>query len=334
VRALVLPEPGSAALATVDDPAPAPGEVVVAVGAAGICGTDLHLLAGSLPPAVYPLVPGHEVAGKVVATGRGATLVNEGQQVAVDPSVFCGGCPQCRAGWPNLCANWGGMGITRPGGLAEYVAVPASWCEPLPEDLPTTHGALVEPLACALHALDRAGAVIGRDTLVFGAGPMGCLLAALFRHAGARSVSVVDPQEGRLQVAERLGATATAPAVDGLTAPDGWHVVVDASGAVPAIEQALRVVRPAGRVVIVGVTPPDATARFLPYELYAKEVTVVGSMAILHSFGRARDVLTSGLFDPESLITHTFALDDVGTALDTMRQGRGEKVLVLPGKAH
>jgi 2-desacetyl-2-hydroxyethyl bacteriochlorophyllide A dehydrogenase len=332
VRALVVPEPGTASLETIDDPAPQAGQVVVRVEAAGICGTDLHILDGHLPPAVYPLVPGHEVAGEVVALGPDVDLVEEGQRVAVDPSVFCGSCHQCRAGWPNLCDRWGGMGVTRSGGFAEFVAVPASWCEVLPREVSTERGALVEPIACALHALDRAGPLVGKDTLIFGAGTMGSMLAALFARGGARSVMVVDPVADRLGVASGHGATHTATALTDLPRPggEGWDVTVDASGAIDAIEAAIRGVRRAGRVVIVGVARADRTARFSPYEIYNREASIVGSMAVLHSFGRAPEILASGVFDPDLLVSHRFPLEHIDEAIATVREGRGRKVLVQP----
>jgi 2-desacetyl-2-hydroxyethyl bacteriochlorophyllide A dehydrogenase len=332
VRAFVVPEPGTASLETIDDPTPQTGQVVVRVEAAGICGTDLHILDGHLPSAAYPLVPGHEVAGEVVALGADVDLVEEGQRVAVDPSVFCGGCHGCRAGWPNLCDRWGGMGVTRPGGFAEFVAVPASWCEVLPREVPTERGALVEPIACALHALDRAGPLVGKDTLILGAGTMGSLLAALFARAGARSVTVVDPVADRLELASSYGATHTATALADLPRPgdEGWDVTVDASGVISAIEDAVHAVRRAGRVVLVGVARADRTARFSPYEIYRKEASIVGSMAVLHSFGRAPEILASEVIDPHLLISHRFPLEDIDEAFSTVREGRGRKVLVLP----
>jgi 2-desacetyl-2-hydroxyethyl bacteriochlorophyllide A dehydrogenase len=332
VRAFVVPEPGTASLETIDDPTPRAGQVVVRVDAAGICGTDLHILDGHLPSAAYPLIPGHEVAGEIVALGEDVDLVEEGQRVAVDPSVYCGGCQQCRAGWTNLCDRWGGMGVTRPGGFAEFVAVPASWCEVLPREVPTERGALVEPIACALHALDRAGALVGKETLIFGAGTMGSLLAALFARGGARSVMVVDPVADRLDLASSYGATHTATALADLPRPggEGWDVTVDASGVIAAIEDAVRVVRRAGRVVVVGVARADRTARFSPYEIYNREATIVGSMAVLHSFGRAPEILASGVIDPDLLISHRFGLEDIDEAVSTVREGRGRKVLVLP----
>ena len=162
MRALVLDHPGSFRVADVPDPEPGRGEIVVRVECCGICGTDLHILAGEFPPAPYPLVPGHEFAGQVVARGADvAPDLPDGTRVAVDPSLFCGWCRRCRAGRGNLCENWGAIGDTVSGAFAEYVAVPAVNAYRLPDHLDGQYGAMAEPLSCAVHGVRRLGPVAG-----------------------------------------------------------------------------------------------------------------------------------------------------------------------------
>ena len=169
------------------------------MGACGICGTDVHIADGEFPPTPYPIIPGHEFAGRVVARGDGVPDGwRDGERVAVDPSLFCGYCPACRGGRGNLCANWNAIGDTVNGAFAEYVAVPAANAYRIPDSVDDAQGALIEPLSCAVHGLRRIGPVAGHDVLLTGAGTMGLLLLQLLRNAGARSVSVVDRKASRL----------------------------------------------------------------------------------------------------------------------------------------
>ena len=211
MRAVVWEEPGKLALAEVPDPAPGHGELIVQVGACGICGTDVHIADGEFPPTPYPIVPGHEFAGRVVALGEGVPGEwRGGERVAVDPSLFCGHCPACHAGRGNLCANWNAIGDTVDGAFAEYVKVPAANAYPIPDSVSDAQGALIEPLSCAVHGARRLGPVVGEDVLVMGAGTMGLLLMQLLNRGGARSVAVVDRKASRLESATAAGAAAVA----------------------------------------------------------------------------------------------------------------------------
>ena len=332
MRAAVIETPGTIEVRDVPDPTPGAGEVVVEVGACGVCGTDLHIAEGEFPPTPYPIVPGHEFAGTVVA--RGADVpddVREGLRVAVDPSLFCGHCPACRAGRGNLCANWNATGDTVDGAFAQYVSVPAVNAYALPDEVDDRTGAMVEPLSCAVHSMKRLGPVLGEDVLVVGAGTMGLLLQQLLQDAGA-AVTVVDRAEGRLTYAQQLGAVATATSVAEL---DGrlFAAAVDVTGAPPAIEDAFDAVQRGGRLMVFGVAPGDARVSLSPFRIYNDEITVVGSMAVLHSFGAALDLLARGRVDVSPLLTTTFGLDGFPDALQAVRDGEGVKVQVLPGEA-
>ena len=231
MRALVLDHPGSFRVTEVPDPTPQATDIVVRVECCGICGTDLHILAGEFPPTPYPITPGHEFAGTVVA--RGADVRPDlpiGARVAVDPSLYCGYCRKCRAGRDNLCENWAAIGDTVNGAFAEFVAVPAVNAYQLPDHLDAQYGAMVEPLACAVHGVRRLGPVFGDPVVVIGAGTMGLMMLQLLLHAGAGPVAVVDRVSERLEVARKLGA---AQAVTDASALDEarFGVAVDATGA-------------------------------------------------------------------------------------------------------
>ncbi|MBB6171336.1 2-desacetyl-2-hydroxyethyl bacteriochlorophyllide A dehydrogenase [Nocardiopsis mwathae] len=329
MRAIVIDEPGRVSLTTVDDPAPGPREVIVAPAAVGICGTDIHILDGEFEPTPYPIIPGHEFAGTVVAVGSEVTELAADDRVAVDPSLFCGECHYCAVGRGNLCERWGAIGVTTSGACADYVAAPVADCHRIPEALPFDHAALIEPLSCAVHAFDLLPGRMGEHYLVYGAGTMGLFMAQLARGAGAASVSVVDLNSERLAVAAKLAADHTATSADGLDRP-GWDVVIDCTGAVPAIEDGLKRVRRGGTFQVFGVAPSEATANFSPFRVYNDEITIVGSMAVLHSYGRAVDLMAKGAVDADAMISHRFTLDEYTDALDAFRAGRGRKLQVHP----
>jgi len=330
MRALVLDRPGSFRVADVPDPTPRPTEIVVKVDCCGVCGTDMHILAGEFPPTPYPITPGHEFAGRVVARGTDvAQDLPDGTRVAVDPSLFCGWCRQCRAGRDNLCENWGAIGDTTNGAFAEYVAVPAVNAHWLPDHIDGQYGAMAEPLSCAVHGMRRLGPVTGDAVVVVGAGTMGLLLLQLLLRAGASRVAVVDRVASRLDVARKLGA---AQAVTGASALDGarFNVAVDATGVPEAIETAIGLLERGGRMLIFGVAPADATISVSPFRVYNEELTIVGSMAVLRSFGAAVDMLASGAIDPRPLLGEPLPLEGFGAAVEHVRAGRGIKWHIRP----
>jgi len=331
MKAVVIEEPNRVAIKQVADPTPLPSEAVVKVEACGICGTDIHVLRGEFAPTRYPIVPGHEFCGEVVAIGSDARNVKVGDFVAVDPSLFCGRCRQCRAGRFNLCEYWNAIGVgSANGASAEFVAVPSANAFPLPPDLPRHWGALVEPLSCAVHGLDMVDAKVAEDYLIYGAGTMGLLLAQLAKDAGASRVEMVERNPKRHDLAKRLAADRIAVSADELERPRGWDVVIDATGVVPAIEDGIRRVARGGTFLMFGVANSDATATFSPFRIYNDEIKIVGSMAVLHSFERALSLLAKGVIDCEAMITNRFKLDEYQTAIDTFLAGSGLKVQVAP----
>ena len=334
MKAVVIEEPNRVAVKQIADPTPLPTEAVVKVEACGICGTDIHVLRGEFAPTRYPIVPGHEFCGEVMAIGGEVRNVKVGDFVAVDPSLFCGHCRQCRAGRFNLCENWNAIGVgSANGASAEFVAVPSANAFRLPSDMPRHWGALVEPLSCAVHGLDMVDVKVADDYLIYGAGTMGLLLAQLAKDAGASRVEMVERNPKRHELARRLAADRVGATADELDRPQGWDVVIDATGVVPAIEDGIRRVARGGTFLMFGVANADATATFSPFRVYNDEIKIVGSMAVLHSFERALALLARGVIDCEAMITNRFKLDDYLGAIDTFLAGSGLKVQVGPGTA-
>ncbi|GGV80850.1 zinc-dependent alcohol dehydrogenase family protein [Streptomyces thermoviolaceus] len=332
MRAVVVTAPGSAVLTDLPDPQAGPGEVVVRVTSCGLCGTDMHILAGELPSARYPGVPGHELAGEIVAVGEGVTGLEAGTRVAVDPNMPCGTCDYCRIGRGNLCDDYSAIGVTQDGGFAELVAVPARCCYVLPDSLSPAAAALVEPLSCAVHGLNRLPRRPGSHYLIYGAGTMGLMMAAVVRQAGAASVSMVDPNEDRLAFAASFGADAVAPRAEELGRPRGFEVVIDATGVIAAIEDGLGRVRKGGTFLQFGVTDAAATATFSPFRVYNREIDIIGSMAVHNSFQPAIDLLSSGL-DLDPLVSDVFPLDAFDDAVAAFRAGKGRKIQIAPARS-
>ncbi|KMS88446.1 zinc-dependent alcohol dehydrogenase family protein [Prauserella rugosa] len=330
MRAAIIDTPGSVRVGDVPDPKPRERDVVVRVGACGICGTDLHIADGHFPPSPYPIVPGHEFAGEIVEVGANAPGGFEvGDRVAVDPSLFCGYCGPCRAGHGNLCANWGATGDTVDGAFAEYVAVPADTCYRMPDGMTYREGALVEPVSCAVHGVRRIGVEAGERFLVIGAGTMGLIMQQLLQRAGA-SVTMVDRNTERLARPRDLGAVAAVGDVTELN-DEKFDAAVDCTGAAPAIEAAFDSLRRGGRLLVFGVAPEEARVSLSPFRIYNDEITIVGSMAVLHSYGAALNLVATGAIDTASLLTDSLPLERFPEALDLMRSGRGLKTQVLPG---
>jgi len=330
MRAIVLDQPGRFRVAELPDPVPGPGQIVVKVECCGVCGTDLHIMDGEFPPTPYPITPGHEFAGTVAAVGRDVSIdLPTGARVAVDPSLYCGHCRRCRSGRDNLCENWAAIGDTVAGAFAEYVAVPAVNAHRLPDGVDGQFGAMVEPLACAVHGLRRLGPVFGDTVVLAGAGTMGLLLLQLLVHAGAGPVTVVDRVGERLAVARKLGAARVAASLEELDG-ERFEIAVDATGVPAVIDGAVGLVDRGGRLLVFGVSPAEASISLSPFRVYNDELTVTGSMAILRSFAPAAELIASGVVDPRPLLSEPLPLDGFGEALRRVRAGQGIKWHIRP----
>src|ERR1700744_453769 len=342
MRAVIWDKPGDLRIADVPDPTPGRGELVIRVGVCGICGTDVHIADGEFPPSPYPLIPGHEFAGQIVARGDGVPGDwREGQRDAVDPSLYCGYCAACRAGRGNLCANWNAIGDTVSGAFAEYVAVPFQNAYPIPDGVDAQQGALIEPLSCAVHAMNLLGPVVADDVLVIGAGTMGLLLLQLLQRSGAASTTGVDRKGSRLETPRALGGTEGAGDVSAAS-PGPFAVAVDATGAPPAIEAAFGSLDRGGRLLIFGVASGDAEVSLSPFRIYNDEIQIIWSMDVLKRVGAAAGLMAAGALDTAPLLGppaarapgrgHPPGVDGCGGARAGVGAGGGVKVPVAPGR--
>jgi len=277
-----------------------------------------------------PVVPGHEFAGVVVGQGADVRSPAVGARVAVDPNLPCRRCDACRRGRTNLCADLSALGISRDGAAARYVAAPAAVCVEIPASLDLGDAALIEPLSCAVRGVDVLGSHLGATVLVVGAGTMGLMMQQLAARSGAAAVDVVEVNPQRRATADRFGTGRSAASIDEIDQPQGWDVVIEATGAPAAIATALSATAAGGTFLQFGVAPPDAEVSIRPYEVYRRELTIVGSMAVLNSFQRAATMLAGGFVDTSVLITDRRPLEEYPAALAAFADGVGLKTHVLP----
>ncbi len=336
MKAVVFPSPCQIAIESVPDPIPASDEVVVEVSQVGICGTDLHIYHNEYL-STFPLIAGHEFTGRVVEVGSRVSWLHPGDRVAADPNLYCGECYFCRQEQSNHCLNWQGVGITRPGAFAEYVAVPARACYRLPDTITDTQAAFIEPLSCVIHALKRFRVWPGDEVLIFGAGPMGLLLVQALQRSGASSIVVVEKEEDRRQLAAGMGAAATidagpeAAAQLSDLAPHGYAVVIDATGVPQVIQQAVKFLKPRGQYLQFGVAPRGAVVEWEPYELFHKDLTIIGSFALCYTFQPAIAWLANRVVTIEPLVSHILPLDEFGQGFQSFSEGKTLKVHLRPG---
>ncbi|MEU4995547.1 zinc-dependent alcohol dehydrogenase family protein [Streptomyces sp. NPDC021622] len=329
MKAAVIESIGKAVVAEVPDPTPGPRQVVVEVAACGLCGTDLHILQGEFAPTL-PVVPGHEFAGEVVGLGSEVTELAVGDRVAVDPSLYCYECRYCRTGHNNLCERWAAIGVTTAGGAAQYAVAPVANCVRLPEHVRTQDAALIEPLSCAVRGYDVLRAQLGAHVLIYGSGTMGLMMLELAKRTGAASVEVVDLNPDRLATARQLGVSGSAANADDLERPQGWDIVVDATGNAGAIQDGLGRVAKAGTFLQFGVADYATRVSIDPYRIYNQEITITGSMAVLHSYERAAELFAGGVLDPDVFISDRLPLAAYPDALERFASGVGRKIVVVP----
>lgn len=336
MKAATIFGPGDVRIVDETSRPPAPLEVVLRVDLVGICATDVHILHGEFPTAVYPIRPGHEVTGTVIELGAEVSTLTLGTRVAIDPAMPCSTCALCRDGRPNLCENRKAFGVSLPGGAAEKLTLPAANCYPVAASTPASAAVLAEPLACVIHALDLVRSPAGMDVLIYGAGTVGLLATYVARHLGAASVTVIDLKPQRAAQAMRAGATASAASAaevsSGEESMEQWPLVIDATGAPAAIEDGLTRIARGGTYLQIGVAPPERTVALSPYNVFARELTIVGSMTTRNSFPRAITLLDSGYIDSDLITGEPIPLNEYSSAIEKAGSGETPKVVLDPNR--
>ncbi|MGE5594138.1 MAG: zinc-dependent alcohol dehydrogenase [Betaproteobacteria bacterium] len=334
MKAAVLRDVRDLSIKDIEAPEPGPGQVLVRVKATAICGTDLGIYTGK-SRANLPLVPGHESSGTVVALGPGARGVSVGDRVVLNPLLFCLRCPYCLAGKPNLCLNGGLMGREAPGTFAEFVAVEDYRCHRLPETVGFNDATSLVVLSTVLAGHRQITIRPGTSVAVVGLGSAGILHTQLAKASGAYPVFGVSRSAWKLELARRRGADVTIGGgdvvrevlkhTDGL----GVDVAIECAGKAETLRQAMEMTRPGGTVLAFGILPSHL-GDFDGFDLYYKELTVVGTRAMLpEDFEGAIRATERGLIDLDSIVTHTYSLDELKAAFDKVETSPGDVLRVV-----
>lgn len=343
MKAAVLRAPSVLEVGDIATPEAGPGELILAIRAATVCGTDLRILSGKKTKGIrFPSVIGHEFAGVVVQTGQGVTDFVTGDRVCMDPVVPCRACAYCKAGLENVCQNRQAMGYEFDGAFAEFIRIPAIALAAgnvfkMPEGMSFEAAALSEPLACCINGQKNAQVGLGDSVVILGAGPIGLMHAALARVAGARQVIVSEPNAARRKAALERGVNyACDPTRENLldlvkskTEGLGADVVILAIGVPTLANEALNLVRKGGRVnLFAGFTQGDMSSIDVNL-IHYNEITVTGASALSRSgYELALNMLSTGQIDATSLITHRYAVSDSLAAFDAAASGNAIKVAI------
>ena len=312
-------------------PEPADDEILVEVKAAGLCGTDVHIYKGEYFGS-YPRIPGHEFSGVVAAVGAKITKFEIGQHVSADPNIFCEACDACKENRQNFCVDMQAVGVTRHGAFAQYVTVPERCVFDI-TGLGFTAGSLIEPLSCVVYGQEKTGIPLGSSVLIFGAGPIGLMHAQLSAMNGAASVSIIDPFPDKLAFAKRLGVNhAYAPdEFEKLELCNAFEVVVDCTGLPRVVENAVKYVKDSGVILFFGVCPDSSTITISPYEVFRRELRIVGTFALKKTFGKALALARSGKINLVDLVDRKLLIDEAPAFFGKMTAGNsGLKAVFYP----
>jgi len=318
-------------------PTPGPGEVLLKVASVGVCGSDVHYyLEGRIGSQVVtgPIIMGHELSAWIAALGTGVEGLEVGTLVTVEPGISCGQCEPCRHGHPNLCPNVRFCGTPPIDGVfAQYTVMPAANCYPLPEGMTPAEGALLEPLGIAVHTVDLAHLRAGQTVAVLGAGPIGLLIGAVARAAGASEIYMTEPLAHRRNFALDYTAdealdpdeTDAIGEIQRLTGGRGVDVAFEAAGAPGTPQQAAAVTCIGGKVVVAGI-PADDTMTMNASTVRRKGLTIKLVRRMKHTYPRAIRLVQAGKLDVRPLATHFFPLEQIAGAFELVA-GYGDGVL-------
>jgi D-arabinitol dehydrogenase (NADP+) len=338
MKAIVYDAPRQFQYKEVPEPEIQSDDVLVRVDACGLCGTDLHIHEGEFAPN-FPLIPGHEFTGEIVALGGSVKALKQKQRVVGNSNESCGKCFYCMRGDFLLCLNLRSYGVTQDGGFAQYLRIKADRIFPI-GNLTSREAVMVEPSACAVHGMEVLAMKPGSDVLLFGAGPTGQVLAQLLKLNGAGRLVIAAPPGPKLELAGRLAADEIVP-IDRKNPdkhrnrlrelnPTGFDYIVEATGSAFVCEDALQFVRRGGTLLVYGVYPETETVRFNPFDLFRREITIKGSFAQIDAFPRALAYLESGKIKVNEIVTDEFALEDWPKVLEHAWARKGIKIAVIP----
>ncbi|KAJ2906950.1 alcohol dehydrogenase GroES-like domain-containing protein [Zalerion maritima] len=338
MKALRYEKPGDFSVVQVPLPTLRSNDVLVKVKACGVCGTDLHIHEGEFI-AKFPLIPGHETVGVIAAVGPDVKDFAVGDRVAADNSELCQECFYCRRGELLLCEKFEAHGVTMDGGFAEYCAYPAAKVFKI-HNLSDVDATLLEPASCACHGLDKIRPRLGSHVLMFGAGPTGLMLAQLLRQNGGCQVTIAAPGGLKMELAKSLDAADTyvelsrsnpGEQFEKLKAdnPYGFDIVVEATGSVKILEDAINYVRRGGKLIVYGVYSSADRVSWPPSKIFGDEITILGSFSETYMFPATIDYLDSGKVKTAGIVNKTFKLEQYGEALAAIKDKSAIKAAIV-----
>jgi threonine 3-dehydrogenase len=338
VKALVKKEPKEGIWLS-DEPEPevGPNDVKIRIKKTAICGTDVHIYnwdEWSQRTVPVPMITGHEFAGEVVELGSHVAGLELGQRVSGEAHITCGHCRNCRAGKRHLCRNTQGVGVNRAGCFAEYLVIPAGNAFPLPDSISDDVASFLDPLGNAAHTA-LSFDMVGEDVLITGAGPIGCMAAAIARHVGARHVVLTDVNDYRLELGQRMGASrvlnVTREKIEDVMAElgmtEGFDVGLEMSGNASAFKSMLANMNHGGRVGVLGIPPGEVGIDWSQVIFKGLILKGIYGREMFETWYKMRSMLESGL-DVTPILTHHFHVDDFQKGFDVMRSGKSGKVVL------
>ncbi len=315
-------------------------EVLIKNMACGICGTDVHIYHGEAGSATVnpPIVLGHEFSGVIEKVGDKVTTVKVGDHVTIDPNMYCGKCRSCRMGRKQNCENLMALGVNLNGGFAEYSIAPETQCFIINKDVDFDVAAMAEPLACVIHGIDQTQLHAGQTVVVIGGGTIGLLMVQMVKLYGAATVVLSEPIEMRRKLGRKLGADFTIDPIKEdinekmleYTGRAGADVVVECVGNVIAAEQAIKFADYGATVLLFGVPSPNAKLNLPLFDIFKKELKLVGSMINPDTHQRAVNLINNGNIKAKELITHVYGLDDLDSAIHKQMSNDSIKVVIHP----
>lgn len=332
MKAVKIEKPWDIALVEIDKPQPKPGEALIKIRAAGICGSDIGAYRGTNGLVSYPRVIGHELAGEIVTAPEGSGFVS-GDRVIADPYLYCGECYPCSLGRTNCCTSLKVLGVHVDGGMAEYFTHPADMLLKVPDSIPWELVPLAEPLTIALHGLHRLELTAGEHIAFFGAGPIGLIAAMAALHYGAEPI-MIDLVAERLEMAQGLGVKKVInlktdnliEKISEFTNGRMCECVMEASGANAAIRSTLDIVSHAGRIALTG-WPKDETS--LPTDMITKkEADIRGARTSAGEFPEALELIAAGKVDVKAVLTRVVKLEDATDVLRDIEKNTGDYLKV------
>lgn len=311
------------------DPKAGPGEVLVAVKASGICHTDFEVLSANYGDGNFPVIPGHEFAGVVAEIGEGITNLSVGDRVVVDPNINCGRCKACKKGWAHLCETLGAYGVSQNGGFAQFSVVKADALHSI-GNISFVQAALAEPMGCVLNGVDAVHDDLMDSAMIFGAGPMGMMMAIALNVKGVKNIDLVDIDEQRLQMAQEFGFNGIASGSDALKAKhQDVDLVVDATG-VPAVAGRMAdFIANGGKGLYFGVCPSTARIEVSPFEVFRRQLTLAGSHSLNHNIPAALDIIKSYGKKIEDVVSHKISLSEVASVLSAKPPAGSMKIQAI-----